>query len=120
MAVVMADNCHGILAWFASGGVWRRLGSRLAGSVKMEGSRLAASGLLHARTKSAYMGRSDVSVHPYLMLHQNNIMTVLVSHLMPPFSPPVSSLSTSLFLSLSVLPSPMPRCCCSTGDLSPP
>ena len=25
MAVVMADNCHSILAWFASGGVWRGL-----------------------------------------------------------------------------------------------
>ena len=52
MTVVMADNCHGILAWFASGGVWRRLGARLAGSGKMEGSRLAARGLPHARTKS--------------------------------------------------------------------
>ena len=62
MAVVMADNCHGILAWFASGRVWWRLGSRPAGSGKMEGSRLAACGLPHAGTKSGTGSCFDRSV----------------------------------------------------------
>ena len=48
MAVAMAHNCRGLCL----AGVWRRLGSRLAGSGKMGGSRPAACGLPHAWTKS--------------------------------------------------------------------
>ena len=50
----VASGCHdgAQLPWFVSGGVWQRLGLRLPGSGKPEGSRLVACGLPHTRTKS--------------------------------------------------------------------